>query len=137
MYRDYYGLGEAQAAPPTPEPATVERAFDYVYQVTLTANQSLADQALTINGDADFLVQAICGTQTGAYSIRLRDSQGYYLSSAQIHNANLVGSRQWPVPMFPALLIPKSGKIGIDISDLSGAGNTVEIIFIGVKLYKA
>jgi hypothetical protein len=130
------GLGDAPTPQPAPAPQIVERPFDYAYQVTLTANQSLADQVLAITGDADFIIRAICGTQTGAYSIRLRDAKGTYLSSAAIRNANLVGTRQWPTPVFPELVIPRAGKIGIDITDLSAAPNTIEIVFIGVKRYQ-
>lgn len=132
MHNMHYGLGEA---PAQSAPQVLERAFDYAYQVTLTANQNLPDQSLAIQGDADFIVRAICGTSTGTYTIRLRDAQNRYMSSAQIKNANLVGSRQWPTPMFPELVIPKSGKIGIDITDTSGSGNTIELVFIGVKRF--
>lgn len=114
----------------------LERPFDYAYQVTLTALQPLSDQTLSINGDADFIIRALCGYSTGAYSIRLRDAEGRYMSSAQIRNTNLVGTRQWPTPMFPELVVPKNSRIGIDITDLSNAGNTVELVFVGVKRFQ-
>lgn len=129
-----FGLGDT---PTQPAVQVIERPFDYAYQVTLSALQNLPDQSLAIQGDADFIIRAICGTSTGSYTIRLRDAFNRYMSSAQIKNTNLIGSRQWPTPLFPELGIPKSGKIGIDITDTSGGSNTIEIVFIGVKRFQA
>jgi hypothetical protein len=43
-------------------------------------------------------------------------------------------SVQWP--MFPEIVIPAGGRIGIDIQDLSAAPNTVQLAFRGVKRYR-
>lgn len=132
------GLGEAtptQAPMVAPAPQFTERPFDHAYQVSLTANQSLKDQTISMNGDAEFIVLALCGTQTGAYSIRLRDAEGYYLSSAPILNSNLVGTRQLPAIVFPELVIPRNGKISIDIENETGSTNEVELVFMGLKRF--
>jgi hypothetical protein len=135
MHRSFFhGMGDVAPQQP-PVSQVVERGFDYAYQITLSASQSLTDQVLSVNGDADFIVKAICGTSTGTYTIRLKDAHGYYLSSAQLKSANVVGTRVAPAPMFPELFIPRAGKLGIDITDTSGASNVVEIVFIGVKRY--
>lgn len=133
----YFGLGDTPpAASPLPAPAgKTPRGFDYAYQVTLTANQYLPDQALAINSDAEFLLMALCGTQTGPYAIRLRDAEGFLMSSALLRNANVIGTRENPRPMLPELRVPPGGKLGIDIQNLTGADNVIEIVFIGVKQF--
>ncbi len=112
--------------------------FTYVYTVTMTANQMLRDQVLALQTDADFVWRAvIASNQTGAYSIRFSDSQGFYLSNGMIPYTNfLYGTVPVPYPIFPELVLPAGGRIGIDIQDLSGGGNTVEIAFRGVKRYR-
>lgn len=116
----------------------VDVDFSYVYAVTLTANQMLRDQVLALATDADFVWRAlICDSQTGAYSIRFSDSQGYYLSNAMLpYTAFLYGTTPLPYPVSPELVLPAGGRIGIDIQDLSGSGNTVELLFRGVKRYR-
>ena len=46
------------------------------------------------------------------------------------------GMHHHPTCDFPASLIPAGGRIGIDIQDTSGAQNTIELLFRGVKRYR-
>lgn len=111
--------------------------FTYPYDVVLTANQFLRDQAVSTTNDADFAVRGlVIATYTGAFNLRISDSQGFYLSNGVIASANLIGDAASPFVIFPELLIPAGGKIGIDIQDTSNAGNTIEILFRGVKRYR-
>jgi hypothetical protein len=112
--------------------------FTYVYDIVLTLNQQLRDQQVPILNDADFAWRAIILAQfTGAFSVRFSDSQGYYLSNGMILSANfLVGGAPVPFPVSPEIVLPSGGRIGIDITDLSGAGNTIELLFRGVKRYR-
>lgn len=115
----------------------VDVDFSYVYDVVLTANQVLTDQAVSTMNDADFAIRAVfIGFSTGAFNVRFSDSQGYYLSNGLIASGNLLGDASSPMPVWPEILIPAGGKIGIDITDTSGAGNTIEIVFRGVKRYQ-
>ena len=127
----YSGLQQRAGAP------SVDLSFDYVYVVTLTALQALRDQIVAIQNDADFVLRAMILTSyTGAFQIRLSDSQGTYFSNSYLNYANfLSGSARVPFPIFPEVLFPKGGKIGIDITDLSNASNEVEVLFRGVKRY--
>lgn len=118
--------------------SSVALPFTYQYDVVLTANQSLRDQIVQVFTDADFECRAIVvSTQTGAFQVRLKDASGYQLSNGMV-NSNLYRSnnRPFPFPMVPALNIPAGGSIGIDIQDVSGASNTIQICFIGVNYYK-
>lgn len=116
----------------------IDVSFDYVYDVSLLLNQQLRDQSIPIHTDSDFVLRAIILSQaTGAFSIRFNDSQGYYLSSGFMLSANfLSGTVPYPYPIFPELLFPAGSRIGIEINELSGAENTVQMIFRGAKRYR-
>lgn len=108
----------------------------YVYQVTLTASQKLTDQSVVIDGDSDFLILGLCGTQTGIYRLNFKSGPGRYVAQQGLRNANFVGTGQFPVPLPKPLIVPARGRIAVDIEDLSVAGNTVELVFIGIRLYR-
>ena len=116
----------------------IDVSFDYVYDVTLQASQSLRDQSVPIHVDSDFVLRAIILSQaTGAFSIRFNDSQGYYLSSGFMMSANfLSGTVPYPYPIFPELLFPAGSRIGIEINELTAAPNTVQMVFRGAKRYR-
>ena len=112
-----------------------DQCFDYPFDIVLTALQ-LQNAQVSINNDSDFVWRAIVvNSFTGAFSVRFSDSDFYFLSSAPIVNANLQCDAASPYPMFPEIIIPSGGRIGIDIADLSNAGNTIQLLFRGVKRY--
>jgi hypothetical protein len=115
----------------------VDIDFTYPYDVTLTANQVLLGQAISTTNDADFAWRAIIiASATGSFSIKFYDSQSFALSNSPVASANLVGDASSPWPVFPEILIPAGGRIGIDIQDTSGSGNTIELLCRGVKRYR-
>lgn len=115
----------------------VDVDFIYPYDVNLTASQFLRDQSISTTNDADFAWRAIViAFATGAFNIRFADSQGFYLSNGMIASANLIGDAASPYPVFPEILIPAGGRIGIDIQDTSVAGNTIQLLCRGVKRYR-
>lgn len=116
---------------------TVDVDFTYPYDVTLTANQFLRDQSISTTNDADFAWRAtVIGLSTGAFNVRFADSQGYYLSNGMVASANILGDAASPYPIFPEILIPAGGRIGVDIQDTSGNTNVIEILCRGVKRYR-
>lgn len=118
-------------------PGYVDVDFTYPYDVTLTPNQFLRDQSVSTTNDADFEVRGIViAYSTGAFNIRFADSQGYYLSNSMVVSANLIGDAASPSVLFPGLLIPAGGRIGIDIQDTSGNTNVIQILFRGVKRFR-
>jgi len=129
-------------APVTSAPgaANNQTAYDefgiQVWDKVLTANQELIDQALIIDADSDFIWTKLAGNSTGIYEIRFRLPGGRYMSNSRIRNANLIGTAQFGVPLYPHVFIPAAGKIGIDIKDLSAAGNTVQICLIGWRRFR-
>ncbi len=112
--------------------------FTYTYDVVLTALQNLPNQAVSISNDADFALRAVVlASNTGAFQFRLSDSQGYYLSNGYLQSALLlVAGAPLPFTVLPEIIFPAGGKIGIDLIDVSNGGNTIQMLFRGVKRYE-
>ena len=115
----------------------VDVDFTYPYDVVLQALQFLRDQSISTTNDADFAWRGIViAFATGPFNVRFSDSQGFYLSNGMIASANLIGDAASPYPVFPEILIPAGGRIGIDIQDTSNGQNTIELLCRGVKRYR-
>lgn len=108
----------------------------YVYPISLTGNQTLSNQSVSIMTEPDFLLRGILFTSTGTFSIRMQDGQQYYISNDFILSTNLLGTAGDPFPIFPEIFYPAGGKIVLDIQDTSGSNNTGQIVFIGANRYK-
>ena len=127
----YNGLNPAAPA------EYVDVDFTYPYDVVLTADQELLNQAVSTTNDADFAIRGIViASATGSFNVRFSDSQGYYISNGYVASANLQADAASPNVVFPEILIPAGGRIGIDIQDTSDRGNTIQILFRGVKRYR-
>lgn len=123
----------------------VERFFEYIFDITLTANQLLPNQRIVVNGDAPFLLKMNMSYQTGIFRARLFDNQNQYLSSAgqggqgstvdRVINTCIFGTGTLPFIVVPFIVFPAGGFIGFDLEDLSGANNTIHLAFAGAKLY--
>lgn len=124
----YNGIGDVG-------PQFAHQAYDYVFDRDLTADQELQTQ-VDIERDADFCWRAVyVAVNTGAFAVRFSDSDWYWLASGRISNGNLQGDASSPFPVLPEIILPAGGRIGIDIQDLSGSPNTVQIVFRGAKRY--
>src|SRR5271165_3266145 len=111
--------------------------FTYPYDVVLTPGLFLRDQTVATTNDADFAWRAVINAfSTGPFNIRFADSQGYYLSNGMMASANILGDAASPFPVFPEVLIPAGGRIGIDIQDTSGNNNTIQLQLRGAKRYR-
>lgn len=118
------------------EEAYVEVPFNYTYAISLTANQALLGQVVSIFTEADWVWRGLVFQSTGLFSIQPQDGQGYYLSSGLMHSTNLVNSPGDPWPVFPEVFYPAGGRIYFNITDLSGATNTGQLLFIGANRYR-
>lgn len=132
-FHRFPGLGEA---PVQAQPQFADEPGFYVYQRTLTANQVLSDLTQSIDNDSDFILTGLLGSQTGAYTLRFKDANLRYVSSAAMRNSNIVGSAPFPVPLFPNLVYPAGSRISIDLTDLTGSSNTIELVFVGIKRFR-
>lgn len=114
-----------------------DQAFSYVYNISLTGNQFLPDQIQSIYTYADFVWRALVITvQSGLFSVRFSDGQGYYISNVLVDSYNLVGTPSDPFIIFPELVIPAGGRIGIDLQEGSGSTNNIQFVFVGVNRYQ-
>lgn len=115
----------------------VDVDFKIPFDVVLAANEDNPNLARDVPNDADFIWRAtIANVQTGEYSFQFADSQGYQFSNGLIHRINLSSSAITPTVNGHEIVIPAGGQIGIHLKDLSGAQNTIQILFLGVKRYK-
>lgn len=108
----------------------VDVGFDYVYNLaSLGAGASLTGQAVSLDKDADFVWRLVL-INTNTLSVRFRDANGYYLSNDFILAANL------DTVVFPELLFPAGGQIGLDLRDSGGGTTGLQIVFRGAKRYR-
>lgn len=85
--------------------------------------------------DHSFKWQFAVANSTGAFTVLIRDALNKRpFMNQQVHNANWFGTAQNPMPLLTPFIFRKRGSILVDLTDLSGAGNTVRIGFIGVEL---
>jgi hypothetical protein len=115
----------------------VDVDFKIPFDIVLAALEDNPNLARDVPNDADFIWRAtIANVQTGEYSYQFADSQGYEFSNGLIHRINLSASAIAPSVNGHEIVIPAGGQIGIHLRDLSGATNTIQILFLGVKRYK-
>jgi hypothetical protein len=117
----------------------VDQDKTYVYDVVLTANQNLTNGTLTTDRDADFICMAIqfSFATSSLFKVQFFDNQGQNLSNDYIYGAAYqVGGQSVPFPIVPGRIIAAGGNFGIRLVDLSGAENTIQILFRGVKRYR-
>lgn len=114
----------------------VDVPFNYIYTKTLTANQILNNEVVSIFSEADFAWRGLVFTATGLFAVQFQDGQGYYLSAGLMYSDNLPNTPGDPFPTFPEVLYPANGRIYINIQDLSGADNSIQLLFIGVNRYR-
>jgi hypothetical protein len=113
-----------------------DEPFEYVKDIILTALQ-VTTESIDLQPDADFIARALfIATSTGPFKIRWSDSRQYFTSSNRIDSRNLSSDGAAPYPIVPELPLPANGRIGIDIENLSGAGNTIQLVFRGVKRFR-
>ena len=127
-----FSMGEAAV---TPQPEFTEESFKLVINQTLAQNDSFPDLRQAVDSDGDFVVTDVYGSSTGAYSILFRNAGLRAMSSAEITNANAVGTAQFPVP-FGGARYPAGGQISYSITNKYAGSNVVQIILSGIRLRK-
>lgn len=102
--------------------------------VNILANGTISNFSLQIL-DRSFRWMLLAGVSTGVYTVQIKDSRNKRpFTNQQVHNQNIVGTAQNPLPLLTPFLFEKRGAILADFTDLSGAPNTVRLNFIGVEL---
>ena len=79
--------------------------------------------------------RALVFKSDGAFSIRFSDSQAFFLSDSEMWSANLSNDGSSPYTVFPEVPFPAGSRIGIDMTELSGLVNNIQLVFKGVKRF--
>jgi hypothetical protein len=119
---------------PNAQPQFVEEPANYVFQYTLTANQVAINIPVNIDRDSDFCLTGLNGSSTGTFTMNFRLPSGRLICSQNVQNTNLLGTANIPTTIGPPPIY-RAGSTGPELSltDTSGAGNTVTIVFSGVR----
>ncbi len=131
----------------------------YIYTTIFNANSgaiaagtAFTQPRVVLQGDGGFLLKylEVQYSQTNGapnyFRCRLGNSDGqqWYSSAGivaggggndRVHSALMFGNGQFPFPVIPYILFLPNGSINLDIQDLSGVSNQVEMAFVGSKLY--
>ena len=118
------------------------RIEPYIYSIsssntlTLAANGT-ASASIATDSDAPFLVHKIVGARTGPALVTIKDgARDRQWMNIAVHFDNLVGNGHFPNVLPSPRWIEKKAVIAVTIQDLSGAANTIELNFVGVKLHE-
>jgi hypothetical protein len=108
--------------------------FVYTIDIVLTALLALNNQAVQIL-DRPFKWIWAVAQSTGTFTSQVVDGNTKRpFSNVQLHSANAWGTAQNPFPLVQPYVFGQRGQIQVNITDLSNAGNTVHLAFIGVEL---
>lgn len=109
--------------------------FDYAVEISMDANGSGIGN-LAINIDSHFLVRRLTATRTGAALITIKDGAAdRQWMDKPVHIDNLFGNSQFPNILPAPRFVYRGSVINITATDLSGASNTLRLVFSGDKLF--
>lgn len=116
------------------------KAYDpglqYTYRmapVTLVGNAATVQIVTIVNWD--FRWQELTGESTGAFTFLITDlGTSRQFSNVAVHSAEMLGNGTAPFPLLVPYIFSKKSAIQINITDVSGVGNTIGLAFIGANL---
>lgn len=116
------------------QPTYVEEPAIYVFSSTLSSDQHISDISVNIDRDSDFLLTGVNGSSTGTYTLNFRLPSGRQICNTEILNTDFIGTANQPTAIGPPPIY-RAGSTGpqLTLTDTSGAGNTVIIIFSGIR----
>lgn len=131
-----------------------EIPFDYVFDLTttqFTSGSVLTSIGVTTLGEADFIWKAFAASTVRSatlivpadgWRVRFGFGGGGYMSSGGQGSTNdrvraelIAGTGQFPVPIWPHVVVPRGGKILFDLENTAGADQEVHMRFIGALVY--
>jgi hypothetical protein len=115
-----------------------DTSFDYPFDIVLQSGDNLPNEGIRTDTDSDFILlgMSINTFDSILFTLQLKDSNGNYFSSAPVFAANYAGqgSASYIFPGRPRIFPPNS-SLGVGIKNLSGAQNTVQLLFRGEKRF--
>jgi hypothetical protein len=115
-------------------PGFIDQAFFPSQVFTLTAGQSLFNQLVPIDTDADFIWRGL--VLTTVLDLQFSDSENYAFSNDFIPAQVFSSSFALPFPIFPETLLPAGGKASFNIRNSTVGTVTTTIFLIGCKRYR-
>lgn len=112
------------------------------YAYGITTNPALGANAsvqLTISIlNAPFKWIFATSTQTGPFTVQIADAKNQrQFFNDPLHYSLVFGTAQNPFPVLNPWTFDQNGAIQINLTDLSGAANTIWLGFIGVQLVQS
>lgn len=113
----------------------------FIYPFTpaqLAGNQLGVLSAVTIDNDADFRIRWLTSSQTGLYSVEIKDlyAGGAPWMPVPINAENFTGTGQLPWVLPKPYPVYKGSSLQAKFNDRSGAPNTIQLCLCGYKIDK-
>lgn len=129
---------------------TRDKIKEYLYEIGANRSWSVlphSSVSLAANGAGsiviitpsrfDFIIKAISGRSTGTYLLNfVGTGKSELLNNKPLHSSSVIGTGNLPYPLPFPVILRRSESFVIDVSDLSGSANTIEIQLHGIALYK-
>jgi hypothetical protein len=89
-----------------------------------------------IQNDANFVIRKYLASSTGNFQVRLSDTgdQAEWMDG-YVQRDNLFGTAQYPAVLTKPRTLRRNSTVQVEVADLSGAPNVIQIVFEGVKVY--
>jgi hypothetical protein len=106
---------------------------------TVVALNATVTMTIIVPGDADFEGRYITGSFTSVTgTLRIRDGgTRLEITSRPIFAALITGTGAQPYVLPTPVLFVRGSTIEVEFADLSGAQNTVQVVFCGFLVYPA
>lgn len=113
-------------------------SFDYPFDIVIASGVNLTNEGIRTDTDSDFLLYGLSINvfTSNLFTLQFKDSNGNYFSSKPVLAQNYMGqgSASYIFPGWPRIFPPGS-SLGIGINNLSGAENTIQLLFRGEKRF--
>lgn len=115
-----------------------DQSFDYPFDLVMASGANLPNEGIRTDTDSDFLLLGLVINDftSNLFTLQFKDSNGNYFSGKPLLAQNYMGQGSAPY-IFPGLprIFPPGSSLGIQITNLSGAQNTVQLAFRGLKRF--
>ena len=134
LYLAFHGSKQKPGVSPWEYKFRAALPMIYNFRKTIAANATGVG-LIEIDLDSHFLVQSIVGFRTGAAYLTISDGKDKSWCNTSIHIDNLIGNGAFPNRLITPRFLQKGSVLSVQVQDLSGSSNTVEIDVVWTKLY--
>lgn len=116
--------------------ANVSNTSNPIAGTLIVAANNTVSSPIATDIDSDFLVLKITGRRTGGALVTIKDGNDRQWMDSPMHIDNLIGNGAFPNILPAPRFIERGSVISAMIQDISNVSNTIEMQFIGLKLYE-